>query len=81
MGALFRTPSIPGPSEAQVQAQEAQARLAAAEEKRLAEAEAKRTAARDASRRRLGGRSLLMIDDVGVLESERAPGLQQKLGG
>lgn len=79
MGGLVSTPKIPGPSQAQRAAQESQARLAAAEEARLKEATAAEEASRRARLARVGGRSLLLADEVGITEDERAP--KRTLGG
>jgi hypothetical protein len=79
MGGVFSSPKIPGPSAAQLQAQETQARLAAAEEARQKTAQDAEEAARRARAARAGGRSLLLTDDVGITENERAP--QRTLGG
>lgn len=79
MGGVFSSPKIPGPSPAQLQAQETQARLAAAEEARLKSATEAEEAARRARAARAGGRSLLLTDDVGITEDERAP--KRTLGG
>lgn len=79
MAALFSTPKIPGPSAAQLDAQERQARLAATEEARLQKMEREEAASAAARRGRMAGRLSLLADDVGVTQDERAP--KQTLGG
>jgi len=68
----------PGPSMAQLQAQETQARLAAQQEQALAQSEAERQASIRARAGRMGGRSLLMMDETGFFTG--ANGLQGRLG-
>jgi len=77
---LFSVPKPSGPSPAMVAAQETQARLAQAEEDRLKTQQLAEEATRRAAAGRTAGRSLLMADDIGITDDERAP-LQKKTGG
>lgn len=79
MGGMFRTPRIPGPSPAQLEAQERQNRLAQEQEAQLARQEAERAASDRARRGRAAGRFSLLNDDVGITGDERA--VKQTLGG
>lgn len=79
MGGMFSSPKTAQPSAAQVEAQETQARLAAAEEARLKQAEQAEAASRRARAALAGGRSLLLNSDTGISEEDRAP--KQTLGG
>ena len=69
----------PGPSAAQLQAQDTQARLAAEQERQLKQQETERLASMRARAGRMGGRSLLMMDDTGFF-SDQETGLQRRLG-
>lgn len=79
MGGAFSSPKTAQPSATQVEAQETQARLAAAEEARLKAAETEADATRRARAALNGGRSLLLNTDTGISEDQRAP--KTTLGG
>jgi hypothetical protein len=79
MGGIMSSPKPAKPSTAQVEAQQAQLRLAEAEANRLARAETEAEAARRARAGRVGGRNLLLNSDIGISEEDRAP--KTMLGG
>lgn len=68
-----------GPSAAQIQAQETQSRLAAEQERQLKQQETERLASMRARAGRMGGRSLLMMDETGFF-ADQPTGLQKRLG-
>jgi len=68
-----------GPSDAQIQAQQTQERLARQQEAQLQQQETERLASIRARAGRMGGRSLLMMDETGFF-TDRETGLQKRLG-
>lgn len=68
-----------GPSAAQIQAQQSQDRLARIQEQQLAQQETERMASMRARAGRMGGRSLLMLDDTGFFK-DGTDGMQKRLG-
>jgi len=79
-------PEPPAPAPAQLRAQETQARILERQEADQARLDRERDATdreRDATERarrgRMGGRSLLMLDEIGFLDGQRP--LQNTLGG
>jgi hypothetical protein len=77
----------PGPTEAQLRAQATQERVIAAQEQQLqresdtlGKQEAEAAASRRARSARLAGRSLLMLDEVGIPAAGAGQPIQNRLG-
>jgi hypothetical protein len=75
----IRMPTIPGPTKEQLDAQAAQARLLADQEKAQKATEEAADASSRARRARQAGRPSLLLDEVGIINGTRP--LQSNMGG
>lgn len=74
----IKMPTIPGPTKEQLDAQAAQARLLADQEKSQKATEEAAAASSRARRARMAGRNSLLLDEVGIIDGTRP--LQSNLG-